>query len=183
MDHSTLSGLSGAIYPIMPVTIGEVTKSEFPAWVRSTCQLSPCAEQVMRSSQFGILPKREERMLILLSARKLGWIRNPTLTELFDAEFLRQWSLANLAGHDISLNPAEVGPHLAIQYQDQPVVGRVAIAMEPIVWSTLKYPAIFLVERTSETSLMLMADWLDPEDDIPLDLLFAFWLQERPKER
>jgi hypothetical protein len=179
MDHSTLSSLSGVIYQILPATIGGVEKSEFPAWVRSTCQLSSCAEQTMRSSQFGVLPKREERMLILLSARQLGWARNPTLTELFDAEFLGQWSLANLAGHDIALNPAEVGPHLAIQYQDQPVVGRVAIAMEPIVWSTLKYPAIFVLERTSKTSLMLMADWLDPEDDIPFDLPFAFWLKKR----
>ncbi len=179
MDKSTLGGISGGIYQVMPVTIGGVAKSEFPAWVRSVCELSSCAEQVMRSSQFGVLPKRQERMQILLSARQLGWIRNPTLTELFSTEFLKQWSLANLAGHDISLNSAEVGPHLAIQYQDQPVVGRVAIAMDPIVWSTLKYPALFLLERTSETTLMLMADWLDHEDDIPLDLPFAFWLKLR----
>lgn len=179
MDKMTLSGISGEIYQIMPVTIGEVVKSEFPAWVRSVCELSSCAEQVMRSSQFGVLPKREERMQILLSARQLGWVRPPTLAELFDTNRLVEWSLANLAGRDISLNPAEVGPHLAIQSRDQSAIGRVAIAMEPIVWSSLKYPAIFLIERIDETTLMLMADWLDPGDDIPLDLPFAFWLKKR----
>lgn len=178
MDQ-TISGLPGQIYQILPVTIGGVVKSEFPAWVRSVCKLSSCAEQVMGSSQFGVQPMREERMQILLSVRQLGWVRPPTLRELFDTKRLVEWSLANLAGHDISLNPAEVGPHLAIQYQDQPVAGRVAIAMEPIVWSTLKYPALFLLKRTSETTLMLTADWLDPEDDIPPDLPFAFWLKLR----
>lgn len=178
MDQ-TISGLPGQIYQILPVTIGGVVKGEFPAWVQSLCNMSSCAEQVMRSTQFGVLPRREERMQILLSARQLGWVRPPTLAELFDTKRLVEWSLANLAGHDISLNPAEVGPHLAIQSRDQSAIGRVAIAMEPIVWSTLKYPALFLLERTSETALMLMADWLDPEDDIPLDLPFAFWLKLR----
>jgi hypothetical protein len=179
--EQTISGLSGETYRILPVMIGGISKSELPSVVRSLGSLSPCAEQAMRSTQFGTLAKQEERMYILLSARQLGWVRNPTLAELFDSGRLAEWSLARLAGHDIGLSAAEVGPHLAIQLRDQPAIDRVAIAMEPIVWSSMKYAAIFLIERISEMALMLIADWLDPEDDIPLDLPFVFSLKERSR--
>jgi hypothetical protein len=183
MDKMTLSGRSGAVYYILPVMIGGVAKSELPAQVQVAGQLSSLGEQAMRSSQFRVLRKRQTRMQILLSPKQLGFRTNPSLSELFDKKRLAEWSGANLAGHVIRLNPAEVGPHLAIQYQSQKMIKKVAVAMEPIVWSSLKYPVTFAVERINKATLILTAHWLDPEDDIPLDLPFAFWLQARPKKK
>lgn len=180
--EQTISGLSGETYRILPVTIGGVSKGELLALAQKVRRLVPFVEGMMRSTQFTVRPVCIELMQIVLSPRQLGFETAPdTLAELFDPALLFAWSVAHLAGHTITINPAEVGPHLAIQYQDQPRDEMLMVAMEPVVWSSLKYQAIFGVACDSQGKLVLRGDWLESDQGIPLDLPFAFSLKERSR--
>ena len=81
--------------------------------------VSPYAKRIMKHEQFTTLPSPESVLLIAVTPEDLGFTERPTIAEVLNNERLAEWSDANFPGWQVTLNPAEVGPHLAIQYTGQ----------------------------------------------------------------
>jgi hypothetical protein len=84
-------------------------------------------KDIMRQEAFTTLPEPQTIPLVRLSVADLGFIDLPSTEELFHMERLHSLGL--------DLCPAEVGPHLWLQYQDQPEEREplsLFVAMEPI---------------------------------------------------
>ena len=121
--------------------------------------------------------EREPITLIDLCPADLGFTENPTTTELFDVKRLATWSAANLDGYVIELCLAEVGPHLAVQYKDQPKGEVLWIAMERISGSD-GYSSVFGVKRSGDGKLWLYDDWANPGGRWRLVNRFVFRLRK-----
>lgn len=74
--------------------------------------------------------------LVVVSVRQLGFKKNATLREIYDR--------AKELGLDLC--PAEAGPQLRLQYEDQPKGESFMIAMEPIITRSGD-PVVFVVGR------------------------------------
>ena len=103
----------------MSITIGGVPKAELYEKAQAARIVSPYAKRIMKHDQFTTQPKPETVLIIALTPEDLGFTERPTIAEVLNNERLARWSDANLPGWKVSLNPAEVGPHLAIQYTGQ----------------------------------------------------------------
>src|ERR1051326_3188727 len=75
----------------------------------------------------------------------------------------------------LGLCPAEVGPQLREQYQDQPMDEWLYVGMEPIT-DRGGFPGVFRVER-SEGGLWLHGSWAGPSSDWSPDSAFVFCLR------
>jgi hypothetical protein len=111
--------LPGRFVRTMSITIGGVPKAELYERAKAVRTVSPYAKRIMKHEQFTTLPDPETVLLIALTPEDLGFTDRPTIAEALSNERLADWSDANLPGWQVTLNPAEVGPHLAIQYTGQ----------------------------------------------------------------
>ena len=155
-------GLRGRFIRTMPIKIGGVAKDDLIEQVKAVRELSTYAESMMRHKLFITLDEPETAILIDLTPADLGFTENPTTTELLDVKRLADWSAANLEGYVLELCPAEVGPHLAIQYKDQPNGEILWVAMERIPDSDGN-PYVFDVKRYDDGELWLRRAWTRPD--------------------
>lgn len=108
------------------------------------------AQSMMDNRDFTTLPKPEQRKLVRLQVKDLGFTGSPTTTELYKrAEEL-----------GLELCPPEVGPQYRINYKNQPMGEWVYIGMEPISGS-YGGPGVFRVAHR-EGGLWLHYGWARP---------------------
>lgn len=174
-------GLRGRFVRTMPILIGGVPKDVLAEQVKAARELSSYAESMMQHELFTTLPEPELAMLINLCPADLGFTdpnNLPTTTELLDPARLLKWSAANLDdGWVIELCPVEVGPHLAIQYKDQPKGEVLWVAMERIPDSDGDLD-VFRVERHDDGELWLIHAWASPNSRWYLDRRIVFRLRK-----
>ena len=154
-------GLRGRFIRTMSIQIGGVPKDDLIEQIKAAREVSSYADSMMRHKLFTTLDAEESITLIDLCPADLGFTENPTTTELFDVKRLAEWSKANLDGYIVDLCPAEVGPHLAIQYKDQPKGEVLWIAMERVPDSGGRL-GVFGVGRDGGGGLWLGSDWTGP---------------------
>ena len=170
--------LPGRFVRTISVTIGGVPKAELYEKAQAARMVSPYAKRIMKHDEFTIQPKPETVLIIALTPEDLGFTERPTIAEVLNNERLAQWSDANLPGWKVSLNPAEVGPHLAIQYTGQMEGEFLWVGMERIPGSGGR-PYIFYLERNDEGGRSLDAHWTYPYALWRLDYLVALRLQRK----
>ena len=169
--------LHGRFIRTMSIQIGGVPKGELIEQVKTVREVSSCPESMTQHKLFTTLAESEQCILTDLSPVDLGFTENPTTTELLDPKRLLEWSTANLDGYVIELCPAEVGPHLAIQYTDQPKGEVLWVAMERIL-DPVGHPSVFGVERSDSGGLWLDGDWVYPGHCWPLGHRLVFRLRK-----
>jgi hypothetical protein len=167
--------LPGRFIRTMAVSIGGLPKDELFERVKSVRPVSPYAKRLMKHERFTTLSTKVTILQIVLTPEDLGFTDRPTIAEMLDNERLARWSLANLKGWRVELNPPEVGPQLAIQYNGQPQNEFLWIAMERIPGSGGR-PYIFYLERNDEDVFSLDAHWTYPYALWRLDYLVSFRL-------
>jgi hypothetical protein len=96
----------------MAVSIGGLPKEELFERVKSVRLVSPYAKRLMKHERFTTLSAKSTILQIVLTPEDLGFSDRPTIAEMLDNERLARWSLANLKGWRVELNPPEVGPIL-----------------------------------------------------------------------
>lgn len=107
---------TGQIYPDCPtvvrtVAIGGLTKAELLQELRSSAvSLNEAAETLFASDQFTTSQNRSSVTTIELTVGDLGFPRGATSAELYE----------RAATLGLELCPLELGPHLRLQYRDQP---------------------------------------------------------------
>ena len=174
-------GMRGRFIRTMPIMIGGVSKDELIEQLAvAHRELGGYSKSMMNHNLFTTLAEPEPITLIDLCPADLGFTdpKNlPTTTELFDVKCLTAWSEANLDGYVLDLCPAETGPHLAIQYKDQPKGEVLWIAMERIPDSDGD-PGVFDVERRGDGELWLGRGWTPPDDRWGLDSRIVFRLRK-----
>lgn len=161
----------------MPIQIGAVQKLELIEQARAVRELGSYAESMMRHELFTTLDMPETAFQIELTPADLGFTENPTTTDLFNEKRLAEWSAANLEGSVVELNPAEVGPHLAIQYLNQPNGEVIWIAMKRLP-DSMGRPDVFNVRRGALGELCLNAACAHPGDRWPLGYRPVFRLRK-----
>ena len=104
------------MYPNCPtisrtVTVGGLTKSELIQELRRTAiSMNESAARLFASEHFTTSATRYAVMTVELTVRDLGFLQGATIIEIFGrAEAL-----------GLGLCPLELGPHLRLQYHDQP---------------------------------------------------------------
>jgi len=172
---SPARGFRGHFVPSMPILIGGVSKNELIARVKAVRHVTEHAEEMMRRERFTTLMRPEIIQLIDLTPADLGFTAAPATSDLLNPVLLLDWSLRNLDGWTVELCPAEVGPHLAIQYKDQPKNESLSIAMNGIPGSH-GCPSAFIVARSIEDGLQLNERWVVSTKNWPLNDRLVFRL-------
>jgi len=104
------------IYPDCPtitstVTVGGLTKSELIQELqRNAISMNESGERLFASDHFTTSEARYSVMTIELTVRDLGFPRGATISEIY----------ARAEALGLGLCPVELGPHLRLQYLDQP---------------------------------------------------------------
>jgi hypothetical protein len=109
------------------------------------CAQGELAEQILARSTFRVTTQKAELELVMLSARNLG-IQTET------ARLAEIYARARTFG--FRLAPAEVGPQLRLQYQDQPVGEVLHVGMEPL--GTGRGQSVIFVVANGAEGLMLI---------------------------
>jgi len=172
------ASLPGRFVRTMSITIGGVPKAELYEMAKTARMVSPYAKRIMKHEQFTTLPEPETVLLIALTPEDLGFTERPTIAEVLNNERLAKWSDVKFPGWQVTLNPAEVGPHLAIQYTGQMEGEFLWVGMERIPGSGGR-PYIFYLERNDEGGRSLDAHWTYPYALWRLDYLVALRLRKK----
>jgi hypothetical protein len=104
------------IYPDCPtitraVQVGGLTKSELMEELqRNAISMNESGERLFASEHFTTSATRYSAMTVELTIRDLGFPQGATIAEIY----------ARAAAHGLGLCPLELGPHLRLQYLDQP---------------------------------------------------------------
>jgi len=128
--------------------------------------VSPYAEAMLKSEKFTVSKKSENLTLVRLKVKDLGFRKEPTIDQIYE----RAKSLG------LDLCPAEVGPHLRLQYQDQPLGEWFYIAMKQIS-DRGGSPSVFRLERRGD-GLWLRGPWPHPGSRWDLYGEFVFCLRK-----
>ena len=163
----------------MPITIGGLPKLTLLEQVKGVRFVSPYAERIMKHEQFVTLEKPETIVQIILTPQDFGFTGMAEVADLLSHDRLTAWSRANLDGWEITLNRAEAGPHLAIQYIDQPQDEFLWIAMDRIPGYAGR-PYLFYIERDDDEVFSLDAHWMYPAAPWPAHYTVAFQLRKTP---
>ncbi|MGH7783197.1 MAG: hypothetical protein ACREO5_05075, partial [Candidatus Binatia bacterium] len=151
----------------MPITIGGVPKDKLLEKVKAVRFVSPYAERIMKHEQFTTLEQRETALLTVLTPKDFGFTKMAEVADLMHPERLAAWSKDNLVSWEITIVPAEVGPHLAIQYTEQPQDEFLWMAMDRIPGYAGR-PFLFFVERDDDEVNSLDSHWMYPAAPWPL---------------
>jgi hypothetical protein len=164
----------------MPITIGGVPKLQLLEQVKKVRYVSPYAERIIRHESFTTLEKAETAIQIVLRVREFGFTQMAHVADLLNPERLSEWSAAHLDGWEVTLNPAEAGPHLAIQYPDQPVDEFLWMAMDRIPGYAGR-PYLFYIERDDDEVFSLDSHWMYPAAPWPVHYTVAFRLRQKDR--
>ena len=124
---------------------------------------------MLNSKEFKTSKKPEQANLIHLKVRDLFGNQNATLDEIYKK--------AEEVG--LELCPPEVGPHLRLNYKNQPLNEGVRIAMKPIS-NPDGISVLFLLERDS-VGVWRNDDWVWPDNRWDPDHEFVFRLPRSRK--
>ena len=161
----------------MPITIGGVPKDKLLEQVKAARYVSPYAERIMKHEQFTTLEKPESALLIVLTPSDFGFTKMAEVADLLDPNRLAVWSKENLIGSEITIVPAEVGPHLAIQYTGQPPNEFLWMAMNRVPGYAGR-PYLFYIERDDDEVNSLDSHWMYPAAPWPLHYTVVFRLRK-----
>jgi len=161
----------------MPITIGGVSKSDLLEQVKAVRYVSPYAERIMKHEAFTTLESPEAALQIILTPQDFGFTKMAEVADLLNPKRLAEWSKANLDGWEITINPAEAGPHLAIQYAAQPQNEFIWMAMDRITGYAGR-PFLFYIERDDDEVFSLDSHWMYPAAPWPLHYTVAFRLRQ-----
>lgn len=118
------------------ITIGGMSEAELlKALAKDGHEVSSWARDMISKPGFTVAKERESINLARAKVGEFGFTEMPNTREL--------WKRIREIG---GLCPAEVGPRLRLQYQDQPKGEVLWVAMEQITDSD-GYPSVFYVER------------------------------------
>ncbi len=92
--------------------------------------------------------------LVRVKVGDLGFTERPTTLELFERERLIRLGL--------DLCPTEVGPNIAIHYDDQPEDDSLWVAMEPSITPD-GHPHVFFLSNSERDGLWLRLEYIKPE--------------------
>jgi hypothetical protein len=162
----------------MPVTIGGVPKQHLLEQVKRVRYVSPYAECIIRHEAFTTLEEPETAIQIVLRVEDFGFTQMAHVADLLNPARLSGWSDAHLDGWEITINPAEAGPHLAIQYSDQPIDEFLWMAMDRIPGYAGR-PYLFYIERDDDEVFSLDSHWMYPAAPWPLHYTVAFRLRQK----
>jgi hypothetical protein len=161
----------------MPITIGGVPKDKLLERVKAVRYVSPYAERIMKHENFTTLEKPEPALLVVLTPKDFGFTQMAYVADLLHPARLAAWSKENLEGWELTIVPAEVGPHLAIQYTGQPQDEFLWMAMDRIPGYAGR-PYLFYIERDDDEVKSLDSHWMYPAAPWPLHYTVAFRLQK-----
>jgi hypothetical protein len=161
----------------MPITIGGVPKDKLLEQVKAVRYVSHYAERIMKHENFTTLEKQESALLIVLTPTDFSFTHMAYVADLLHPNRLAAWSKENLDGWEITIVPAEVGPHLAIQYTGQPQDEFLWMAMDRIPGYAGR-PYLFYIERDDDELNSLDAHWMYPAAPWPLHYTVTFRLRK-----
>ncbi|MEN9654121.1 MAG: hypothetical protein RL235_233 [Chlamydiota bacterium] len=148
--------------------IGGPTKDQLEqALERAGFKISDYARSMMKNKDFTTAKRKEQNDLVRLTVDALfndGKVH--TTDEIY----------AKAKDFGLELCPAEVGPHLRLSYQDQPLGEWVYIAMKQITDSDRR-PGVFLVAR-DEGGSWLDDSWAIPGNEWDPEYRFVFRLRK-----
>jgi hypothetical protein len=132
-------------------------------------KISDYAKFMLNSKDFTIQKKPEPADLVRLKVRDLFPDKNPTTDELYKK--------AQEIG--LELCPAEVGPHLRLNYKNQPLNEWFSVAMKPIL-DPDGDPSVFRLAR-NEDGVWLNFSWTNPTHQWAPEDEFVFRLSSSRK--
>lgn len=141
------------------IQVGGVSKKDLVAGLKDMS--SDWAKDIMGKPAFTVAPEQQSVGLVSLSLAELGFTENPRTDEFMTAKFCEEWSAKHLDGQVIELCTAEDGPHLRLQYDDQPKGDYVWMAMERITGSDGD-PIVFYVKRYGDGKRWLFGYYANP---------------------
>lgn len=116
--------------------IGGVTKEVLLQRIEAGSSIAKWAKDLMKQPKFTTQETEENIETIILTPTDFGFKQMPTSRELFDQKRLFEWSVQNATrlpqGYVVELLPAEAGPHIRDQYNDQMKGEVIWVAMDPI---------------------------------------------------
>ena len=136
------------IYPNCPtviraITIGGLTKAELLEQLRrNAISLNESADKLFASDRFTTAEIRRSCSTVELTVRDLGFPQGTTTTDIY----------ARAAALGLGLCPLELGPHLRLQYLDQPE----GYWGQPI-----------RKHQAPSGSITIASEPLTPDDDVP----------------
>lgn len=136
------------IYPHCPtvirvVTIGGLTPAELrEQLLRNAISLNESADTLLASAHFTTAQTRRSVTTVELTVRDLGFPQGATTAEIY----------ARAAACGLALCPLELGPHLRLQYVDQP---------EGYYGQPLRQ------HQAPSGSITIASERLSPDDDVP----------------
>jgi len=128
----------------MEVEIGGKNKEELIKELKENFSVSDTAEEMLKNADFTVSEDKEKIDLVKLTDKDLGFTEEATTDEIYK----------RAKNFGLELCPAETGPHLRLQYKDQPMNEYLRVGMKQITNSSGE-PRICLVYRSSS------ATWLD----------------------
>ena len=146
------------------VEIGGKTKEELKKEIKEKFKLYSNAESMMDNPDFTVSKNKEKIDTVRLKVSDLGFDSgNPTTDEIYErAEKL-----------GLELCPAETGPHLRLEWIDQPLDDYLWIAMKQIGVSD-RLPSVFRVLRLGDGEAWLLSDTARPTKEWYLGYEFLF---------
>ena len=151
----------------MEVFIGGKSKEELKKELAmKNIKVTSYATSVMDGNNFTIKESSEKLELVRLTVKDLGFSNSATTQEIFDK--------AKTLGLDLC--PAEVGPNLRLQYENQPLGEWVYVAMKPITDSGGN-PRVFNLVRDVD-GLWLHGYWANPDSRWRPGSEFVFCLRK-----
>ena len=146
------------------IQIGGKSKDELLTELKAAgITVGDWAKDIMGKEAFTTLSETQTVNLARVKVRNLGFTKQPTTMEI--------WARIRELGHELC--PAEVGPHLCLQYQDQPRGDYFWLAMEQIADSD-GGPLVFFVGRDGVGERWLDTHWTNSGSRWGLDRGIVF---------
>jgi hypothetical protein len=130
---------TGKLEVLRDFTIGDVPKKSLLRLVQKDNRVTVDAEGIFYKPDFTVLERQQVIRTIILTVRDFGFREKPKTAELLNPARLLQWSWKNQhrlpEGYVLEMLRAEAGPHIRLQYDDQPIGQILRMAMQGVMVS------------------------------------------------
>ena len=171
------AGFRGRFVRIMPVMVGGILPADLVTAVKAIRELGSYAESMIMHPKFETLEMPEMHVQIELTPQVFGFTETPTTDEYLNADRLAEWSAANIENAVVELNHMSAGPHVALDYKDQPKGEGLWVASKPMLGRD-DYSGVFNVYRRDGGGAWLSHDNAHPQYRWHLDYPTLFRLRE-----